>query len=236
MKGAAMVTRIRAAFDQRVVVLTEGESWVASPAAGVERRMLDRIGDEVARATSIVRYAPNACFPEHVHGGGEELFVLEGLFIDDDGEYPAGTYVRNPAGSSHAPRAGKEGATLFLKLHQFAANDLARVVVQTTTAPWLPGGAAGLSVLALHDFGTEHTALVRWAPNTQFHRHGHWGGEEIFVLDGVFRDEHGHYPAGSWLRSPHMSTHTPFTDSEGATIFVKVGHLSPKPGLANAWL
>ena len=224
-----MIARIRADFDQRVVVLPGEEAWVLSPSAGVERKLLDRIGNEVARATSIVRYAPNASFPEHVHGGGEEFFVLEGLFIDDDGDYPAGTYVRNPVGSRHAPRAGTEGATLLVKLHQFAADDAARVVVRTTTTPWQQGSASGLSVLPLHEFGTEHTALVRWAPNTRFHRHSHWGGEEIFVLAGVLHDEHGEYPADSWIRSPHLSTHTPFTGAEGATIFVKVGHLSSAP-------
>jgi len=220
-----MISKIRADFEQRVVVRPEEVSWVPSPSAGVERKMLDRIGDEVARATSIVRFAPNTAFPEHVHGGGEEFLVLQGLFADEDGEYPAGAYVRNPKGSKHAPRAGKDGATLFVKLHQFAADDRERVVVQSTTAPWLPGSAPGLSVLPLHAFGEERVALVRFEPNTRFHRHSHWGGEEILVLSGVFRDEHGNYPAGSWVRSPHLSTHTPFTDSEGATIYVKVGHL-----------
>jgi anti-sigma factor ChrR (cupin superfamily) len=220
-----MVSKIRADFGQRFVVRLEAESWTPSPTAGVERKMLDRIGDEIARATSIVRFAPNTAFPQHVHGGGEEFLVLQGLFVDDDGEYPAGAYVRNPVGSQHAPRAGKEGATLLVKLHQFAAGDTKRVVVQTTTATWRPGSAVGLTVLPLHEFGEEHVALVRWAPNTRFHRHAHWGGEEVFVLEGVFHDEHGEYPAGSWIRSPHLSTHLPFTASEGATIFVKVGHL-----------
>jgi anti-sigma factor ChrR (cupin superfamily) len=112
-----------------------------------------------------------------------------------------------------------------VKLHQFAQGDLGRVVVQTATQPWWPGSAPGLTVLPLHEFGAEHSALVRWAPHTRFHRHSHWGGEEILVMNGVLCDEHGHYPAGSWLRSPHLSTHTPFTTAEGATIFVKVGHL-----------
>lgn len=220
--------RIRANFEERVVVLPGQEAWVASPTPGVERRMLDRIGEEVARATSIVRFAPDAAFPEHTHEGGEEFLVLEGLFADQDGQYPVGTYLRNPIGTRHAPRAGKDGATLFVKLHQFMPGDAKRVVVSTTTAPWWPGSAPGLSVLPLHEFGSEHAALVRWAPHTRFQRHSHWGGEEILVLDGVFRDEHGQYPAGTWLRSPHLSTHTPFTASEGATIFVKVGHLLPR--------
>jgi anti-sigma factor ChrR (cupin superfamily) len=220
-----MIPKIRADFNERVVVLAGSEAWVPSPTPGVERQMLDRIGAEIARATSIVRFAANTAFPEHVHDGGEEFFVLEGLFIDDDGEYPAGTYVRNPMGTKHAPRAGEHGATLFVKLHQFDADDRERVVVRTTTASWLPGSAPGLSVLPLHEFREEHVALVRWAPHTHFQKHAHWGGEEILVLEGVFRDEHGEYAAGSWIRSPHLSVHTPFTRAEGATILVKVGHL-----------
>lgn len=224
-----METRIRAVFEQREVVLPGDESWVPAPSAGVQRKMLDRIGDEVARATSFVRFAANTEFPEHVHGGGEEFLVLEGVISDARGDYPAGTYVRNPLGSKHAPRAGSHGATLFVKLHQFAAYDTARVVVHTPSAPWQRGSAAGLTVLPLHAFGAEHVALVRWAPYTRFHRHAHPGGEEILVLDGVFRDAQGAYPAGSWIRNPHMSTHTPFTEAEGATIFVKGGHLPPNP-------
>jgi anti-sigma factor ChrR (cupin superfamily) len=83
----------------------------------------------------------------------------------------------------------------------------------------------GLEVLPLHEYEAEHVALVRWAPNTQFKTHTHWGGEEIFVIDGKFHDEHGGYAAGSWIRNPHRSKHTPFTRDEGALIYVKVGHL-----------
>jgi anti-sigma factor ChrR (cupin superfamily) len=80
--------------------------------------------------------------------------------------------------------------------------------------------------MSLHEYGTEHVALVKWAPDTRFAAHTHWGGEEILVLEGVFHDEHGAYPAGSWIRSPHQSVHTPFTGDEGALIYVKVGHLA----------
>ncbi len=216
---------IHADFAVRVVLAPEEPVFVPSPVAGIERRMLDRVGEEVARATSIVRYAPNARFTEHVHGGGEEFLVLDGSFHDDAGDYPLGCYVRNPIGSAHAPWAGPDGATLFVKLQQFAADDATRVVIDTARSPFSPGLVPGLSVLPLHQHGTESAALVRWAPNTRFNPHRHWGGEEIFVLDGVFRDEHGTYPKGAWLRSPHLSAHTPFTGPEGALIYVKTGHL-----------
>ena len=156
--------------------------------AGVERQMLDRIGEEVARATSIVRYARDARFSEHVHGGGEEFLVLAGSFHDTAGDYPEGTYVRNPIGTAHAPWAGPDGAVLFVKLHQFTAADTERVVIDTRAAQWHPGLVPGLSVLPLH--------------------------------------EHGTYPKGSWLRSPHLSSHTPFTGPAGALIYVKTGHLA----------
>jgi len=216
---------INSDFDRRVVLPPPGpEAWVRSPMRGVDRRPLDRVGGEVARATSIVRYAPGSQFKRHVHGGGEEFLVLEGVFSDERGDYPAGTYVRNPPGSAHAPFS-REGCTLFVKLWQFAAGDTRPVRIDTGTAEWRPGLVAGLSVMPLHEFEGISTALVRWAPNTQFGTHTHPGGEEIFVLEGVFRDEHGEYAAGSWLRNPRWSRHTPYTGDEGAIIFVKVGHL-----------
>jgi anti-sigma factor ChrR (cupin superfamily) len=217
--------RLNADFEQRVVVRPADYEWVDSPMPGVERMMLDRIGDEVARATSLVRYAPNSTFSEHAHGGGEEFLVLEGEFGDEHRLYPAGTYVRNPIGSAHSPRVGERGCIILVKLHQFDSNDLAHVIIDTRAAEWSPGLVPGLEVLSLHQFESEQVALVRWAPNTEFSSHRHWGGEEVFVIDGVFYDEHGEYPAGSWIRSPHQSEHKPCTQSEGALIYVKVGHL-----------
>jgi len=220
-----MSTRINADFEQRIVIRPTDYEWVNSPMPGVERMMLDRIGDEVARATSIVRYAPNSEFSPHIHGGGEEFLVLEGVFADEHQSYPKGSYVRNPIGTSHTPKIGKEGATIFVKLHQFDENDSEQKVIDTQNQTWHQGLVDGLTVMPLHEFEGEHVALVKWAPNTQFQPHKHWGGEEIFVLEGTFHDEHGEYPQGSWIRSPHLSQHTPFTKEDGALIYVKVGHL-----------
>jgi anti-sigma factor ChrR (cupin superfamily) len=217
--------RLNADFSERVVVRPADYEWVASPIPGVERMMLDRIGDEVARATSLVRYAPDSNFSRHVHGGGEEFFVLEGEFGDEHSIYPAGTYVRNPIGTAHSPRVGAQGCTIFVKLRQFKQEDQVQRVIDTHSAEWSPGLLPGLEVVSLHEYETEHVALVKWAPNTQFKPHTHWGGEEIFVISGAFFDEYGEYPAGSWIRNPHKSTHTPFTEDAGALIYVKVGHL-----------
>jgi anti-sigma factor ChrR (cupin superfamily) len=220
-----MSTLLNADFDQRVVIRPEDYQWVPSPMPGVERMMLDRIGDEVARATSIVRYAPYSQFSSHTHDGGEEIFVLDGVFADEHQPYPQGSYLRNPIGTSHTPNIGKEGATIFVKLHQFNERDTEQKAINTTQQMWHPGLVDGLTVMPLHEYEGEHVALVKWAPNTQFKAHQHWSGEEILVIAGTFYDEHGSYPAGTWLRSPHMSQHTPFTKEDGALIYVKTGHL-----------
>ena len=215
--------RVNSDFSQRVVIRPEDYAWVPSPAGGVERMMLDRIGDEVARATTIVRFAPDSWFEAHTHGGGEEFLVLEGVFSDETGDYPAGTYVRNPIGTRHTPHT-TPGCTILVKLHQFDETDTAQFHIDTTSAAFRDGLVEGLSVLPLHSAANENVALVRWAPGTRFQPHSHWGGEEIFVLEGTFQDEYGDYPVGTWLRSPHLSQHTPFSD-EGCLIYVKTGHL-----------
>lgn len=207
----------------RVTLNTALEPWVPSPVLGVERIMLERDGDELARATSLVRYAPNASFNQHQHELGEEFLVLDGEFRDEHGVYPAGTYVKNPAGSSHTPFT-QTGCTLFVKLRYLDPLDQERVVINTREVPWYPGLVKGLRVLPLSSYGTTNTALVRWEPHTYFNPHRHFGGEEIFVVEGVFEDEHGRYPEGYWLRSPDMSQHKPFS-VEGCTILVKTGHL-----------
>lgn len=209
-------------FSQRVVVHTREQEWQPSPAAGVERKPLAREEAERGHATSIVRYKPGSSFKRHEHPLGEEVLVLEGVFSDETGHYPAGTYLRNPPGTGHAPFS-EEGCTLLVKLHQFDPGDTATVRVDTNQAEWLPG-IGGLQVMLLHDFEHEHVALVKWPANEVFQPHRHFGGEEILVLSGEFCDEHGRYPEGTWMRSPHLSQHHPFVDQE-TVIWVKTGHL-----------
>ncbi|MEM9150960.1 MAG: cupin domain-containing protein [Cyanobacteria bacterium P01_F01_bin.3] len=216
--------KIHADLTQRAVVFSEDLPWVDSPMPGVQRRMLERDGEEVARATSIVRYAPDSHFSAHTHDGGEEYLVLEGVFSDEHGDFGPGTYVRNPVGSSHISHS-KEGATILVKLRQMHPEDQAQVTIDTHQSGWADGLVKGLQVLPLHAYGTEQVALVKWAPGTTFQPHRHWGGKEIFVLEGTFADEHGVYPKGTWLRNPPGSIHTPFSE-EGCIIYVKTGHLS----------
>jgi anti-sigma factor ChrR (cupin superfamily) len=219
-------------FSRVVVLNTADIPWQPAPYSGVMFRLLEQDGAEGTRMTSIVRYEPGSLLPSHSHELGEEIIVLQGEFADESGVYAAGSYIKNPPGSSHAPYSAT-GCTLFIKLCHLQPEDTERVVVDVQSSAWRPGMVGGLRVLPLSEFRGEHSALVNWQPGTVFNPHRHWGGEEIYVLEGVFEDEFGRYPAGTWLRNPHMSQHAPFS-KEGCTIFVKVGHLPDAAAMTSA--
>jgi anti-sigma factor ChrR (cupin superfamily) len=194
---------------------------------GVERRMLERDGEELARATSIVRYARGARFTTHVHDLGEEIYVLEGEFCDEHGRYPAGTWIKNPPGSHHSPWS-EDGCTLFVKLRHLQLEDSERAVVNSHAGAWTPGRAPQVDMLALGQVGISQTGLVRFAPGARSTHHVHIGGEELYVLQGGFEDEWGSYRQGTWIRNPHGSSHLPFS-RQGCLLFAKVGHLPQAP-------
>ncbi|MGL6124013.1 MAG: cupin domain-containing protein [Shewanella sp.] len=209
-------------FSERVVIDTLQQSWLPSPAQGVWRKPLERETKESGHTSSIVKYDAGSQFSPHPHPLGEEIFVLEGVFSDETGDYPAGSYLRHPPGSQHTPFS-REGCIIFVKLNQFDPRDLDEVKINTQQTEWLQG-IGGLQVMPLHEFEHEHTALVKWPKGETFQPHRHFGGEEIFVLTGKFQDEQGEYPRHTWIRSPHMSGHFPFVEEE-TIILVKTGHL-----------
>ena len=209
-------------FSKMVCLRPENQQWVTSPADGVSRVHLERVAEESGHTTSFVKFEPDSFFSQHSHPKGEEIFVLEGVFSDEYGDYPAGTYIRNPPDSYHKPFT-RVGCTLFVKLEQFQNDDTVHVVIRPEDQQWRQG-IGNLKVLSLHAHGTESTALVSWPQNEVFQAHHHMGGEEIVVISGRFIDEHGEYPAGTWLRSPHMSQHFPWVEEE-TLIYVKVGYL-----------
>lgn len=212
-------------FNEKVVMKSSQFRSVSSPCDGVIRTLLERSEDsEYAISTTLVEFQSDSCFDEHIHDHGEELFVIEGTFSDEYGDYPEGTYIRNPNGTKHSPFS-KNGCKLFVKLRQFNNKDDKRIIINTNKQSWLPGLVKGLEVMPLHNFEHENTALVKWDKNTQFNFHQHFGGEEILVLNGTFYDEFGSYPKLTWIRNPHMSKHAPYTLDDGALIFVKTGHL-----------
>lgn len=216
---------INADLSQHIVVDTDKMQWEPSPSGTVWRKPLYRQGGEFGPVTSIVKYEAGGKFRTHPHPQGEEIFVLEGEFCDDHGRYPAGTYLLNPDGTEHAPYSDI-GCTLFVRLRQYDGNDRKQLAVNTNEMEWRQGMAEGLTVLPLYSQSDypENMALVRWQADTYFPEHTHPGGEEILVLDGTFEDDFGEYPTGSWIRSPHLSKHKPYS-KKGCLIYVRVGGL-----------
>ncbi len=171
---------LNADFTQRAAVHAASTPWVPSPMPGVERKMLDRMGDEVARATTIVRYSPGSRFSAHVHDGGEEYLVLEGVFQDEHGDFPTGTYVRNPPGSRHAPRSDK-GATILVKLWQFDPSDRMQVVIPSTERQPTASACEGVEEIALYKDAHERVRIELWPPGARVRLDGP-GGMELFVV------------------------------------------------------
>ena len=195
--------------------------------------MLDRIGDEVARATSIVRYAPHSRFSSHTHGGGEEFLVLDGVFQDEHGDYLAGAYVRNPPTSSHTP-SSEPGCTIFVKLWQFDPDDRTPVRIDTSglsfaSAPGLPGVECAL----LYESAGGLVLLERWAPDTHI-AVPLPGGIELLVLDGSFTEGCEVFTRLSWLRLPAGATLHATAGLAGCKVWVKSGHLACEPRLPAA--
>ncbi len=184
--------------------------------------MLDRIGDEVARATSLVRYAAGSSFARHEHAKGEEFLVLDGVFSDDRGDYPTGFYVRNPPGSSHSPFS-KDGCRIIVKLRQIDPEDLTPVVVDTRISElWQSGEFA--DYLPLHTFGSEQVAMVRIAAGQTYSAPADPRGIEIFIVSGFIQYDEKNLPAESWLRFPGAHT-AELMARKDCVLWVKRGHL-----------
>ena len=205
---------MNADLTKPAVVHTEDLPWTPSPSPGVERRRIERNGGEVARLTSIVRYAPGCRFPTHVHGGGEEYLVLEGVFSDETGHHPAGTYVRNGVGTSHAPFS-EEGCTILVRLWWMNPSETTVRKVNTLDASLWERGE-----LRLHEGPLERVRLVDVDGAGELSADG---GLEVMVLSGGFEGA----PLGTWIRR---------ADGElrllgSGRILVRQGHLRRPPPL-----
>lgn len=197
--GLNAAMNIRADLDKTVFVRGGDEQWIASPLAGVERVKLDRVGDEVAVATSLVRYAPESKFDPHGHALGEEFIVLEGVFSDEHGDFPAGSYVRNPPGTAHTPHSDP-GCVIFVKLRQFDDADLTPVVTE------LPLDAAGVQQSqeqALYRYGDEVVSCVQVPAGERFAFSASYFVRELLVLSGELdwqQEETHRLGPWSWVR------------------------------------
>ena len=215
---------LNADFSQNVVVRPDDAGWTASPMPGVDRRMLDRIGDEVARATTIVRFAPDSAFSPHTHDGGEEFIVLDGVFSDEHGDFPAGAYIRNPPTSSHTP-GSQPGCVIFVKLWQMQPDDRSHVRVATDKLGAVPDATRpGVSVSPLFRDPHEDVALETWAPGTRAVVAAPRGAE-ILILSGALTLAGERLEPWTWIRRADGQDVALAAGPEGAKLWIKTGHL-----------
>ena len=207
----------------RVAVDTAAMEWTASPSGTVWRKRVHLVGPaESGQVTSVVRYQPSSTFHGHNHPDGEEILVLDGVFSDEHGDWPAGTYLLNPEGFRHAPFS-RDGCVLFVKLRQFPGRARDHVVLRTAELPWetLRAGVAVRRLYAQAGFA-DTMRLERWEPGAALGRIDYASGAELFVLDGSFRDAGGAFARGAWVRLPPGASHAPSTSS-GCVLYIKEG-------------
>jgi len=200
-------------YEKRALININKIFWDVTKTKGVFRKLLSKKDEE---ETSILKFEENSILNSDSKINSVEIFVLEGTYINEFGEFDSGTYLRLPK-EDEAFVKSNIGCTISRKINYFKDDE--QIIINTNLTPWLPGHG-NLEVMPL----STQTALVKWPKGERFIPHKHWGGEEILVLSGTFIDEHGTYPQGSWIRSPHLSEHFPYVEEE-TIIFVKTGHL-----------
>ncbi len=217
------VASLNADLSERIVIDTNTMDWQASPSPNVWRKRLYHAGPEEAGiVTSVVRYEPGSNFASHQHPDGEEIFVIDGVFSDEAGDYPAGSFILNPEGFSHAPSSAP-GCTLFVKLRQYAGSR-PQVRHNINEMDWelRPNGRGESIVLDQQDGFDKRTQVVRMMPGGEVPMHGHPNGEEVFIPEGSFEDQMGRYTAGTWIRNPIGNKHS-LKSEEGCMFFIKTG-------------
>ena len=206
----------------RAAVDTASMEWTPSPSGTVWRKRVHLVGaPESGQVTSLVRYQPDSSFPAHDHPEGEEIFVLDGVFSDEHGDWPAGTYLLNPEGFRHAPYS-KDGCLLFVKLRQFPGSDRQHVAIDTAELEWQPGPVPGVELKPLYEQAgySDTMRLERRQPGADPGAVSYPNGAELFVLEGTFSDDDGDYGKGAWLRLPEGMLHYP-RSATGCTLYVK---------------
>ena len=200
-------------YETRVLINTNDLEWENTQNKGIYKKLLSKKEDE---ETSILKIEESSKLNNNSKINSVEIFVLEGIYKNEFGEFKSGTYLNLP-NENEAFISSNTGCVIFRK--ENCDKGVENIIIDTNSTPWLKG-QGNLEVMPLYT----QTALVKWPQNERFIPHKHWGGEEIFVLKGRFMDEYGIYPESSWIRSPHLSTHFPFVEEE-TIIFVKTGHL-----------
>jgi len=220
-----MTQTIHGDFAVRVAIDTKTQPWTASPSGTVWRKRLHLVGPtESGQVTSIVRYQEKSHFPSHDHPEGEEILVLDGVFSDEHGDWPAGSYLLNPEGFRHAPYS-RGGCLLFVKLRQFPGKDRRHVATNTDLLSWHAGQGRMTKHLYEQMGYADSTRLERWLPGSSFGELSYQRGAELLVLGGSFEDEFGDYDAYTWLRLPAQYKHRPRSVT-GCDLYIKEGGLT----------
>jgi len=210
----------------RSFVDTNAMEWTPSPSGSVWRKRVHLVGAaESGQVTSVVRYNPHSTFPSHDHPDGEEILVLDGVFSDEHGDWPAGTFLLNPEGFRHRPFS-EPGCVLFVKLRQFAGRKRSHVCIDTNALAWQPTSIHGVACKELYRQAgfSDVVQLERWSPEVDLGLVRYEHGAELFVLDGDFFDAAGSYTTGCWLRLPAGAHHHP-RSVRGCTLYVKTAGL-----------
>ena len=225
--------------DKKNSVLVNVDGAAATQAAGqtdVKRTMYERVGGEVARASTKVTFKPNTPFPSHVHDGGEEFVVLSGVWKDKWGNFPKYTYIRNYIGSSHEPSIGEEGCEIFVKLRQMSAkvSELEHWSVDFSRANnesvrlyqgWSKNEHTDTEYRELFESPYERVYAEYLEPKSVINDKIPKGGQEIFVIDGEFEDALGKHKEHSWARyGADGESRERKAGAEGALLYVKEGH------------
>ena len=211
-------------MNARVSVDTESLEWQPSPSGSVLRKRLHRVGPaESGQVTSLVRYLPGASFPEHPHPEGEEIYVLEGTFSDQNGHAHAGTHLLNPEGYRHAPYS-EAGCLIFVKLRQYDGVGREHHWTVSDAIDWQPGDEPGIDRKRLYEAEgfPDRVWLERWAPEARIGPRVFPDGAEILVIEGEYEDAEGRHGRLSWLRLPPGDS-LEATSQEGCTIYLKTG-------------
>lgn len=218
--------QVNADYSKLVRLDAADMDWVESPTPGVWRKRFDLSGPvELGRVTSLVRFDPNTKFPAHDHPGGEEIYVLEGVFSDHQGDHGAGSYLLNPEGFRHEPWSD-QGCLLFVKLRQYGGDGRLQLALDTEAMDWQASGPAGVEekMLYAQEGFEDRTFLIRLKAGTEIPNHRHPGGEEAYIIDGQVEDEYGVAASGCWVRFPRGSSHEPRAISD-CILYVKTGGL-----------
>jgi hypothetical protein len=121
--------------------------------------------------------------------------VLDGVFQDEHGDYPAGSYVRNAPGTSHAP-CSDVGCVILVKLWQFDPNDRHSLALRADEL-----GAQHSSLVSLFRDAREEVRIELWSANAPL---AHLDAKRGLELRA--RDDHSvDMRSGSWQHSAHAA-------------------------------